>query len=655
MARPQRVTCAVALALMALSAGLGCADSIVLAAGPTEVVVSPFGVESVLLRDRHVLGDPRPVIGRALQPVILTEGWKMLAQPKGESGRQTLVQAGNGESALAVIGGTLDAEGGGRWHWQCTVQLDGAKLEVVYDLQRVEAPARPVLSNRLQIVLPAAQILGPDRRPEHAHEPGVTMAVHLRNGETVEEPFGAQPNLFAQPAGFDLPFDGGIVPVRFEGDVERLEFWQGGWSQRANLLLPNAERVSVRMVVDLSPLGVKAGPVRAEMTPEPPGPWLEAPLARREKPAEVLTLIQDVDAWRNPSREEKERDCAELAKHFDVAELFFAYQDWRYADPAAADRRQAFVRQIQDWIDAGHKVGLRMALSMSWSAPLSGDRDSSMPDGYRGEVFDPQTGAFHPAEGAFDWGNPAAREAAFAALRDVASQLRDLDYLFFNEPHFSVGTWYQAPFFSEAALADFRAFTADPTARFPAKAYAADTPRTDNEATEQDWRRWHEWINHLYAERIGGEARAVAEANRDNPRYGGAIWFQASTWYGDAYGIDLDLVCAIPELTYIVCEYATSAHDPNYLAFRYYADRHQKRFGSFVNIGRYDATKPGSTRYEDTPEDTRRATRFGIEENADMIVAYPMWSFYPWNDAYNPERVRVWDEETGPLRERGVR
>jgi hypothetical protein len=641
-----------AFVLSAATARPGCADDILLTAGPVEVRVSPLGVESVLLRDRHVVGDPRPVIGRAIRPVILTEGWKTLAQPTPESGRQMLVQSVAHDAATVLIGGTLNAEGGGSWNWQMAVDLDGARLRIIYDLQRLEPPARPVLSNRLQIVLPAAQILGPDRRPEHAHDPGVDMTVRLRDGQTVDRPFGAQPNLFRQPAGFGLPFDDAIVPITLEGDVEQLEFWQGGWLQCANLSLPNVERLSACVTFDLRPIGGRAAAVRAETIPDLPRPWLEGPLAPREKPAEVLTLIQDVDAWRNPPREEKERDCTELAKHFDIAELFVAYQDWRYANPAGVDRREALVRQIQEWIDAGHKVGLRMALSLSWDAPLSSERDSSMPEEFRGEVFDPQTGEFRRTERAFDWGNPAAREAAFAALNDIAGRLRDVDYLFFNEPHFNVSTWYEAPFFSQAALDDFRRFVGDETARFPAKPYAPDSPRTNNQATQEDWGRWHDWINHLYAERIRGEARAVAEANQSNPRYGGAIWFQASSWYGDQYGIDLDLVCAIPELAYIVCEYAASASDPNYRAFRYYADRHGKRFGTFVNIGRYDATKPGSTRYEDTPEDTRRTIRFGVDENADLISAYPMWSFYPWNPAHNPERVRVWDEETAALRNR---
>ena len=296
-----------------------------------------------------------------------------------------------------------------------------------------------------------------------------------------------------------------------------------------------------------------------------------------------------------------------------------------------------------------HDAGLKVALSLSWSTPLSHPRDSSMPEEFWGQVFDPLTGEFAKVEQGFDWGDPAAREAAFAALKDVADRLHGVDYLFFNEPHFNVSTWYETPFYSEAALTDFREFAGDGSIRFPAKPYAVETSRTDNAATQGHWRLWHDWINQLYTQRIAGEARVFAEANQDNPDYGGAIWFQASSWFGDDFAVDLDQICAIPEVTYIVCEYATTRDHPGYRAFRYYADRHQKRFGTFVNVGRYDATQPGSTRYQGSVQDTRRAIRLGIEENADMVAAYPMWSFFPWNEAHSPERVQAWDEELPPL------
>ena len=45
------------------------ADDVLLTAGPVEVLVTPTGVEKVLMRDRHVLGDPRPDRGTAI-------GWR---------------------------------------------------------------------------------------------------------------------------------------------------------------------------------------------------------------------------------------------------------------------------------------------------------------------------------------------------------------------------------------------------------------------------------------------------------------------------------------------------------------------------------------------------------------------------------------------------
>jgi hypothetical protein len=627
------------------------ADNVLLTAGPVEVLVTPTGIEKVLLRDRHVLGDPRPDRGTAIRALLYTGNWKRLAEPTTDLSRSPVAVDGNGGVATVSLAGTMAAEVGGKWDWRMAVAFDGQLLKLAYEVTEVEPPAQPLVSHRLQIALPQEQILGPDRRPEHVKEPGTEVGVRTREGIEVRAQFGAEPTHFRQPAAFLVPFDGREAPLSFGDTATQLELWQGGWLQTANVFLPKpSPQASGSLALDLGPLGARKQPVRVETVPQRTPPWLVEPIQPREQPSEVLTFIQSVPAWRDMPREEKEQACAELARHFDIAECFFAYQDWRYADPTADQRREGFVRQMQDWIDAGHKHGLKMALSLSWSMPLCGSRDSSMPEAFTGEILEPETGAFTKAEGQFDWGNSEARKAALAALADIARRLRGLDYLFYNEPHFDTSTWYKVPFFSEAALADFRAFVGDGTARFPAKAYAPDTPRTDNAATQGDWRRWHDWINHLYAEMVGGQARAVAEANRDNSAYAGAIWFQASMWHGDQYGVDLDLVCAIPEITYIVCEYATAADHPGYRAFRYYADRHGKRFGTFVNVGRYDATSPGSTRYDGTPEDTRRTIRFGIDENADMIAAYPMSSFYPWSDAYNSERVAIWDEEIARLR-----
>ncbi len=626
------------------------ADDVLLTAGPMEVLVTPTGIEKVLIRDRHVLGDPRPDRGAAIGAILYKQGWARLAQPTAAKSKQPVIRSSAEGQPEVSLGGVMTAEAGGRWDWRMAVSLDGHTLRVTYEARELEPPIEPILNHRLQLALPARQILGPDRRPEHVKEPGVEMTVRLRDGQDIRVPFGADPTHFREPASFVLPFDGQEAIVEIGETVTQLEFWQGGWLQTANLFLPNpAPTASGSVSVDLGPLGAQKQDVRAEIIPEPKRPWLETALKPRERPPEVVTFIQSVPAWRDTPADEKERACAELATHFDVAECFFAYQDWRYADPTAEERRGRFIRQIQEWIDAGHKHGLKMALSLSWSMPLSGGRDSSMPDEFTGEVFDPESGEFVKAEGRFDWANPTARQAAFEALADIAGQIEGVDCLFFNEPHFNTSTWYEAPFFSETALADFRSFAGDDNLRFPAKPYAPETQRTNNAATQDDWRLWHDWINHLYAEMIRGQATAVAQVNAANPAYVGAIWFQASMWHGDQYGVDLDLVCAIPEITYIVCEYATTADHPGYRAFRYYADRHGKRFGTFVNVGRYDATCPGSTRYEDTPEDTRRATRFGLEENADMIAAYPMWSFYPWSEAYNPERMTVWDEEIAVL------
>jgi hypothetical protein len=230
----------------------------------------------------------------------------------------------------------------------------------------------------------------------------------------------------------------------------------------------------------------------------------------------------------------------------------------------------------------------------------------------------------------------------------VGRRLRDVDLLFFNEPHFTLEPWYEAPFFSESALADFRRYCNDPQARFPAKAWAQPTPRTDNQATIDDWRRWEDWLAHVYARMIATQCEGFARAQQEqnNARYGGAIWFQNVDWVGPRWATDLDLIAAVEGVRYLVAEYCTDETSPDWRKFKYYAHKHRKWAATFVNVGHYDAKSPGGVRYEGTDEGFERAAGLGVREHAALLCAYPMWSFYPWSPAYHAARVEAWDRQT---------
>jgi len=366
-------------------------------------------------------------------------------------------------------------------------------------------------------------------------------------------------------------------------------------------------------------------------------------------------MIQHAPKRTKLDPEGTERKVRELAKHFDVVELFIAWTDWRHSvgwdkDPAAEATADRVAAKAQEWVDAGLKHGVEMALSTNFGhgEPGTGKQETRRQPHFQAETLDPIAGTFHKDRDVFDWANPAACEYARRAWRDAASKIKGVGFLFFNEPHYRLKDGHKAPFFSRSALDDFRRFCRDPAARFPAKPYAKDTDRTDNRATQADWRRWEDWVAAVYARRIRIQAEAVREANRDNPRYKGAIWFQNVLWIGPEWGTDLDLICALPEVKYIVCEYCTDENSEHWKKFKYFAHRHGKKLSSFVNISRYDALAKGRQRFQGTDETFRRAVHMGVRENVDMISLYSCNVMYPWAEAYHPSRTRIWGEVTRP-------
>lgn len=620
-------------------------------AGPVEMRLSETRVERILVRDRYVFADIRAERGPAIAPEFLDGQWRSVLGEGDRRPPELLEQ--DAERAVVRLAGTLRGREGGAWPWRMDLTLPAeGRLVVEYAVQQEEAPAQAPAHHRLAFTYPFGQALGPGRRPERAHEPGLPVTTTDRAGESHTVPFGAEPNMISAPAHIALPWNDRQVTMQLSDNVGRVEFWQGRWTQRINLFLPRAtveDEVITRVEIDLQPLARQSLlPVSLHETPDHLDRWRAHPPERLPEPERVLRMVQSLPAYREMTDEEMDEHCRDLAPHFDVVQLHWAYWAWRYLqaqeDEQAREYLDGKISLIQRWVDASRRAGLEAALSVNWSPPVANRSDMRDRPELQGERFDPETGEFVKVEDAFDWGNAEAARLAADALRDIAGRITGISYQWFDEPTYRLHVWHQAPFFSEAALEDFRRFTGDPAARFPAKPYAVETDRTDNRAGPEDWETWRRWVASVYTRMIRGWVEAVEEANADNPDYKGAIWFQHYRWWGPDYGSDLDEVFAIPGITWVVCEYCTNADDPNFKAFRHYAIRHGKQFSTFVNVGWYDASQPGSVRYQGTLDDFRRALEFCFEQNAAAITAYCSRSFYTFGEAYNPDRVRVWDE-----------
>lgn len=62
----------------------------------------------------------------------------------------------------------------------------------------------------------------------------------------------------------------------------------------------------------------------------------------------------------------------------------------------------------------------------------------------------------------------------------------------------------------------------------------------------------------------------------------------------------------------LFAEYVTDAESPDWLKFKYYATKDDKKLSSFVNVGYYDPDEPDRVRFEGTDEQFERVVRMAI-------------------------------------------
>ena len=652
--------------LLAVLVGTPClAEEWLVQLGPLALEASDRGIEAVSWRDIFVFGDHHSNRRPVAYPRLLAEGWRRLAEPDSENARLSVTADADGAACMDWEGVMREVGGPGTWAWRQNARLtaDGV-LRIDYECRQTAAPAQAVAHHRYVFVQNRQEVLAPKRGEKITRQTaGKPVSVTLADGEGQTVGYGESPNAFESVRAIELPFHERRVRLRCEPPAARVEFWNGGWAQMTNVRLGMPDPAArVRLVVDMSELldGRKQRP-EFERIPQRPRPWLTADIPPRTRPKRPLRFAQctpSVMNWHGRSKldpAETERLAKEMAKHFDVVELIVAWADWGYSrgwdrEPEALATADALAAKVQEWIDIGHKHGLMLAVSLNFGGgePGAGKHETRRRPEHQAEIMDPGTGELTKLTDQFDWANPAAVRFARDAWLAVARKIKGADFLFFNEPLFRLRPWHRAPFFSEAALADYRRFRGDPDVRLPAKPWVADTARTDNSATLADWVVWEDWAAAVYVRRLRACTEAFREANRDNSRYQGAIWFQNVSWVGPEWATDLDLICALPGISHIVCEYCTDAESEHWRRFKYFAHKHGKGLSSFVNMCWYDGLNASRYRFQGDDDSFRRAVQMGVRENADMISLYHSAPTHPWHPAYHPARTRIWDEVTKP-------
>lgn len=626
--------------------------------GALDCEFSDSHLNGVRWRDQLVIGDPFSDSRPNVQPLLLKPGWGRLAAfTQGET-KPPVVERAQDHVTVRLAGVAAEDKGGpGRWEWQQTWTFtQSGVLRLDYHLRQRVKPQEKWWLHRLQLIGNRHELF--IREPnQDENTPGKPIPIRTRDGREVAPLFGGKAGIVSAPETVRLPFAGHEVVLRPDPQARSVELWNGWWRQCVNFEWPVAEEVTTRFEIDLSDLPQIPSPVFTLTTlPQESQPWLTEPIAALpavKRPIRFAQGSPSIIAWGKVtprSEEELDRFFRDMAPHFDVMELPVSWTDWKWdldweKNEAARAHAEAIATEIKKQVRNAAKHGIKLALSLNFggSGPGVGSIETARQPQFQGETFDPVTGAFAKAPKFYDWANEQAVASAQRAFSDCAKLVGPVGYLFFNEPLWRLDTWYKVPLFSEAALADFRRFSGNPQARFPAKAWAIDTPRTDNRAGPEDWARWYDWAQACFARSIQVQARAFAEANAGNPDYGGAIYFQNVDWVGPQYAVDLDRLAALPEVTWLCAEYVTSATDSRWLRFKYYAGKHHKQLSSFVNIGRYDPKAPGRVRYEGADEAFEAAVRMGIEEHAPMISLYPSEALDPQCPGFNKARTAVWD------------
>jgi hypothetical protein len=635
----------------------------VVSLGALECEFTASHLDIIRWRDQPVIGDafsdPRPTV----QPYLLKRGWGRLAGLNSGETRAPQVERSD-DRVVVRLGGVAaeDNDGPGRWQWQQTWTFTRAGvLSLDYHLHQLTAPREEWWLHRLQLIGNRNELFV---RPPTADQkpPGKPVPIHTRDGQDVSPPFGGEGNVVRAPETVRLPYAGHEVILRPDASARSVELWNAWWRQCVNFEWPVGPDVTTHFEIDLSDLPqipdptLTVAPVLQETQP-----WLTEdipPLPPVERTLRFAQNTPGVIAWdkvRAHSEEELETFFAEMAPHFDVMELGVAWTDWKWdlnweTNAAARAHAEGIAAEVQKQVRIAGKHGIKIALSLNFggAGPGVGNAETARQPQFQGETFDPLTGEFRKAPRFFDWGSAQAVESARRAFADCARLVGSVGYLFFNEPHWSVGTWYELPLFSEAALADFRRFTGDAQARFPAKPWAVDSPRTDNHAGAQDWARWLDWVQACFAHSIQVQAEGFARANAQNPQYGGAIYFQNVDWVGPKYAVDLDRIATLPEITWLCAEYVTNANAPAWKRFKYVAQKHHKQLSSFVNIGYYDSASPGRVRYQGTDAAFESAVRMGLEERVPMITLYPAESLNSASPGFSKTRTEIWDRLTAP-------
>ncbi len=260
--------------------------------------------------------------------------------------------------------------------------------------------------------------------------------------------------------------------------------------------------------------------------------------------------------------------------------------------PAAVEILKGKAQQLQQGIDALHKYGVAVLLGITSenARPHPEMLQKEYPQFVRKKLT--EKGEFVPAAGyggLLDEANPDAMrflETEFGAL--LKRLLRDPDY-FDCQPEarfFQPYNYLKYPFYSQAALDNYRQYCGNPQARFPTAATIPETERTFNAPAAADWQKYFEWRTKVHTDFFISWAKAGWNAFHDSPYYKGAAAEDGAFVAVDdqPHGVDLERLFAAPHIKLFIAEYPKSKDDPYYRIWI----KHARKYGK-QHINLFDA------------------------------------------------------------------
>jgi cellulose/xylan binding protein with CBM9 domain len=199
---------------------------------------------------------------------------------------------------------------------------------------------------------------------------------------------------------------------------------------------------------------------------------------------------------------------------------------------------------------------------------------------------------------ALDEMNPKAMEFLELELgKFLKALLRDVDY-FDCQPErrfFSPYNYMKYPFYSKAALKNYRKFYKNPELKFPTTTNVPNTERTFNNPTAKDWVNYYNWRTKYHTDWFLSWAKAGWNAFKsEEARYKGAFVVDSAgiALKDQPHGVDLERLFASKYIALYVAEYIRSKRQPSYPEWLRLAKKYNKKWlilldGYMFNDGKF--------------------------------------------------------------------